>query len=62
MRVLVLGGTTEASALAKLLAGDARFKATLSLAGRTLDPNPQPLVMRVGGFGGVECLVRWLHD
>ncbi len=62
MRVLVLGGTTEASALAKLLAGDARFKATLSLAGRTLDPKPQPLAMRVGGFGGVEGLVRWLHD
>lgn len=62
MRVLVLGGTTEASALAKLLAGDARFDAILSLAGRTLAPRPQPLATRVGGFGGVEGLVRWLHQ
>ena len=62
MRVLVLGGTTEASALAMLLADDARFNATLSLAGRTLNPKPQPLGMRVGGFGGIEGLVRWLRD
>jgi len=62
MRVLVLGGTTEASALAKLLAGDARIDAILSLAGRTNTPRPQPLVTRVGGFGGVEGLVRWLGD
>lgn len=62
MRVLVLGGTTEASALAKLLAGDPRFDATLSLAGRTNNPRPQPLATRIGGFGGVEGLVRWLRD
>lgn len=62
MRVLVLGGTTEAVALAKLLAADARFDATLSLAGRTLNPTPQPLAARVGGFGGIEGLVRWLRD
>ena len=62
MRVLVLGGTTEASALAKLLAGDPRFDATLSLAGRTFNPTPQPLATRIGGFGGVEGLVRWLRE
>jgi precorrin-6A/cobalt-precorrin-6A reductase len=62
MRVLVLGGTTEASALANLLAGDTRFETTLSLAGRTLNPRPQPLPTRVGGFGGIEGLVRWLQD
>jgi precorrin-6A/cobalt-precorrin-6A reductase len=62
MRVLVLGGTTEASALAKLLAGDARFDATLSLAGRTSNPRPQPLATRVGGFGGIEGLARWLRE
>ncbi len=38
MRVLILGGTTEASALAELLAGDPRFEATLSFAGRTAAP------------------------
>ncbi|MGQ0581793.1 MAG: cobalt-precorrin-6A reductase [Reyranella sp.] len=62
MRVLVLGGTTEASALAALLAADPRFDATLSLAGRTSNPRPQPLATRVGGFGGVEGLARWLRD
>ncbi len=60
MRVLILGGTTEASALAGLLAGDARFEATVSLAGRTSTPKPQPLPMRSGGFGGVDGLVRFL--
>src|SRR4029453_17556033 len=40
MRVLILGGTTEASALAQLLAGDGRFEAVLSLAGRTSTPRP----------------------
>ena len=62
MRVLVLGGTTEASALATLLAGDKRFDATLSLAGRTSSPRPQPLATRIGGFGGVEGLMRWLRE
>lgn len=62
MRVLVLGGTTEASALATLLARDPYFHATLSLAGRTSNPKAQPLATRVGGFGGVEGLVRWLRD
>jgi precorrin-6A/cobalt-precorrin-6A reductase len=62
MRVLVLGGTTEASALAALLAGDPRFDATLSQAGRTSNPRPQPLATRIGGFGGVEGLARWLRD
>ena len=62
MRVLILGGTTEASALARLLAGDARFEATLSLAGRTSAPSPQPIATRVGGFGGAEGLARFLSD
>ena len=62
MRVLVLGGTTEASALASLLAADPRFDATLSLAGRTSNPRPQPLTTRVGSLGGVEGLARWLRD
>jgi precorrin-6A/cobalt-precorrin-6A reductase len=62
MRVLILGGTTEASALARLLAGDARYEATLSLAGRTSAPSPQPIATRVGGFGGVEGLARFLGE
>jgi precorrin-6A/cobalt-precorrin-6A reductase len=62
MRVLILGGTTEASALARLLAGDARFDAILSLAGRTAAPKAQPIATRSGGFGGIEGLSRWLRD
>lgn len=62
MRVLILGGTTEASALARLLAGDARFEATLSLAGRTSEPKPQPIATRIGGFGGIDGLADFLHE
>ena len=60
MRLLVLGGTTEASTLARLLAGDARFDATLSLAGRTAQPRTQPIATRIGGFGGADGLAQWL--
>ena len=62
MRVLILGGTTEASRLATLIAGDARFNAILSLAGRTSAPKAQPLRTRTGGFGGANALAQWLHD
>ena len=61
MRVLILGGTTEAASLARQLADDTRFEATLSLAGRTSAPATQPLPTRIGGFGGVEGLVRTLE-
>ncbi|PHK94282.1 cobalt-precorrin-6A reductase [Pseudoroseomonas rhizosphaerae] len=61
MRVLLLGGTTEARALARSLAGDARFRATLSLAGATRAPLAQPLPARMGGFGGVEGLAAFLR-
>jgi precorrin-6A/cobalt-precorrin-6A reductase len=60
LKILVLGGTTEASALARALAGDARFNTTLSLAGVTRAPKPQPVPVRTGGFGGVAGLVRHL--
>ena len=62
MRVLLLGGTTEASALARLLAGDERFEPILSLAGVTRAPRPQPIPWRIGGFGGVEGLRRYLRE
>jgi precorrin-6A/cobalt-precorrin-6A reductase len=59
-RILILGGTTEASALARLMAGNPHFSPTLSLAGRTASPAPQPLPTRIGGFGGADGLARWL--
>jgi precorrin-6A/cobalt-precorrin-6A reductase len=62
MRVLILGGTTEASALARLLAGDPRFEATLSFAGRTAAPRSQPVATRIGGFGGADGLARYLAE
>jgi precorrin-6A/cobalt-precorrin-6A reductase len=60
MRVLLLGGSTEATGLARALAGDARFQVTLSLAGRTANPKAQPVPARIGGFGGVAGLAEYL--
>lgn len=61
MNVLILGGTTEASAIARALAGSARVRATLSLAGRTRAPVLPAIPSRRGGFGGVDGLVRYLR-
>jgi precorrin-6A/cobalt-precorrin-6A reductase len=58
--LLILGGTTEAAALARAVA-EAGIAATLSLAGRVASPAPQPLPMRVGGFGGAEGLAGYLR-
>lgn len=60
-RILILGGTTEALALARLIADDRRFDPVISLAGRTAFPAPQPVPARIGGFGGVEGLAGWLE-
>ncbi|WP_201832448.1 cobalt-precorrin-6A reductase [Microvirga zambiensis] len=62
MRILILGGTTEASALAGLLAENPCFSPLLSMAGRTSDPRPLPIPTRIGGFGGVVGLARFLRD
>jgi precorrin-6A/cobalt-precorrin-6A reductase len=59
--VLVLGGTTEASRLAKALA-DQGIAGVFSYAGRTETPLAQPLPLRIGGFGGVAGLVTYLRD
>ena len=62
MRVLILGGTTEASAIARALAGDTRFAPILSLAGRTRAPALPPIPHRVGGFGGEAGLAAYLDQ
>ena len=59
MKVLILGGTTEAGALARALA-EREIPALFSYAGRVTSPKPQPLPTRVGGFGGVEGLAAFL--
>ena len=61
-RILILGGTTEARDLASRLADRTDLAVTLSLAGRTLDPAPQPVPVRNGGFGGVDGLAAYLRD
>ena len=60
-RLLLLGGTTEASALVAALADDGRFATLLSFAGVTIAPRPPPVPYRVGGFGGVVGLVDFLR-
>ena len=60
--MLILGGTAEARQLAAALAGDTRYEATISLAGRTREPAAQLLPTRVGGFGGIEGLARYLRE
>lgn len=58
---MILGGTTEATALGQALA-EAGIAATISLAGRVARPKRQPLAMRIGGFGGAVGLARYLAD
>jgi precorrin-6A/cobalt-precorrin-6A reductase len=60
MRLLLLGGTAEARALAEALHPD--VSVISSLAGRVPDPALPVGPVRVGGFGGVEGLRRWLRD
>jgi precorrin-6A/cobalt-precorrin-6A reductase len=61
-QILILGGTAEARQLAGLLAKRPDLKVTLSLAGRTAAPAPQPVPVRIGGFGGVEGLAQYLKS
>jgi precorrin-6A/cobalt-precorrin-6A reductase len=60
MRVLILGGTTEASQIARELAA-AGVTGVFSYAGRTATPMAQPLPIRIGGFGGVEGLAEYVR-
>jgi precorrin-6A/cobalt-precorrin-6A reductase len=62
MKILILGGTTEARELAGALADSKRFSVTLSLAGRTANPVAQPVPVRSGGFGGAEGLANFLRE
>ncbi|MFI4987757.1 MAG: cobalt-precorrin-6A reductase [Alphaproteobacteria bacterium] len=62
-RILLLGGTTEASLLARRLAARGNeWDVVISFAGRTAAPDVLPGRRRVGGFGGAEGLARYLRD
>jgi len=58
-RVLILGGTAEARALAQDL-HDAGVPVVSSLAGRVARPRLPAGDVRVGGFGGPEALADWV--
>lgn len=60
-RVLILGGTAEARALAQALTDDG-VPVISSLAGRVARPRLPVGEVRIGGFGGAEALARWLAD
>lgn len=62
MRLLILGGTSEASALAREIAGRRDLDPVLSLAGRTRNPAPPPIPFRIGGFGGIDGLKAYLAE
>ncbi|MGF1609615.1 MAG: cobalt-precorrin-6A reductase [Kiloniellales bacterium] len=61
-RLLILGGTAEARALAEAAAADPRLTVISSLAGRTQAPAALAGVVRVGGFGGAAGLARYLAE
>jgi precorrin-6A/cobalt-precorrin-6A reductase len=60
-RLLILGGTAEARALAAALAARGHYEVSLSLAGRTRNPLDQPAPVRSGGFGGAQGLAAHLR-
>jgi len=60
MRVLLLGGTSEARALAARL--NPGVDVVSSLAGRVPDPALPVGDVRIGGFGGVDGLRAWLVE
>lgn len=60
MRILLLGGTAEARALAAEL--HPRVDIVSSLAGRVPEPALPVGPVRIGGFGGIDGLRQWLRD
>ncbi|MBE9008748.1 cobalt-precorrin-6A reductase [Pseudanabaenaceae cyanobacterium LEGE 13415] len=60
-RLLILGGTTEATQLATQAAEIPNLEVISSLAGRTQQPINPTGTVRSGGFGGVEGLINYLQ-
>jgi precorrin-6A/cobalt-precorrin-6A reductase len=61
-RLLILGGTTEARALASGVTRSGPFTVISSLAGRTSAPLLPVGEVRIGGFGGIDGLTAFLRD
>jgi precorrin-6A/cobalt-precorrin-6A reductase len=62
LRVLILGGTADASALATQAAMIPNIEIITSLAGRTSQPVMPTGNVRIGGFGGETGLVEYLRQ
>lgn len=64
VRLLILGGTTEAAALARRVDAEMgkRIAVTTSLAGRLAGRPDLPGLVRIGGFGGAGSLAAYLAD
>jgi precorrin-6A/cobalt-precorrin-6A reductase len=63
IKVLILGGTSEALELTVKLSVIPEVEVILSLAGRTRQPvTPATVEVRIGGFGGQSGLVKYLQD
>ena len=61
-RLLILGGSSEATALLQLASSIPHLDIILSLAGRTAHPVIPAFNTRLGGFGGVEGLITYLKE
>nr|WP_329416210.1 cobalt-precorrin-6A reductase [Nocardia vinacea] len=57
-----MGGTREAREIAHIASGERGFDIVSSLAGRVRDPLLPEGPVRIGGFGGVEGLRKWLAN
>jgi precorrin-6A/cobalt-precorrin-6A reductase len=62
MRLLILGGTGDARALAASLGEEKRHSVIVSLAGAVARPEVYGAQTRVGGFGGVDGLCAYLVE
>ncbi len=60
VKLLILAGTTEATALARA-AAERGIDGVVSFAGRVERPLQLPLPQRIGGFGGAEGLADYLR-
>src|SRR5260370_26789186 len=62
LRVLILGGTAEASEIARRLADQSDLSVISSLAGRVNQPKIPDGPVRIGGFGGGGGLLPFLQN
>ena len=61
-KILLLGGTADARIIADRLAETPNLIAEISLAGVLSKPPKMALPLRIGGFGGIDGLVQYIHD